>query len=372
MQYLSQSIIYPDPCRATRVLRRLQQCRPLIPYAEVQLLRQTLTMVAQKKGFLLHAGDCSEPFTDSTPKHLYPKLQLLEDLSQYLENHRKQPILRIGRFAGQYAKPRSQLKETQHGKTLPNYRGDLINDSLFTLKARTPDPLRLLQGYRCMRASVSHLSKYPSKQPFFTSHEALHLAYEKALSRQNSQKKWYNSGTHFPWLGVRTQQDPSYLQYLQTIANPIGLKIGPHTSPQTLLSLLRALNPQQALGKIVCITRLGHINVSHLLPPLIQAVQDAGLPVLWICDPMHGNTSQQAWQKVRYFNDIRSELEQSIQIHRQLESYLGGIHLEITPLAVVECLGGMPETPSPSISSPCLVDPQLNRQQAETLLQSCI
>jgi len=327
----------------------------------------------------------------------------------------------VGRFAGQYAKPRSSDSETKDGLTLPSFRGDLVNSVEFNAAAREPDPRRLLQAHahsamtmNFVRALVDggfadlHHPEYWNlswvqhspladefqrladslgravnfmetisgrragllkRVDFYTSHEALHLHYEQALTRRvPRQEGWFNLTTHFPWIGMRTADvDGAHVEYFKGIKNPIGIKVGPTASARHLQQLLEILNPQKEKGRIVLIHRMGAELLESKLPPLIKAVQDTGSPVLWVCDPMHGNTETTASGiKTRRFRNIMNETETAIELHHQLDSHLGGVHLELTGENVTECTGGARNLNEEDLQRAykSIVDPRLNYEQA--------
>jgi len=327
----------------------------------------------------------------------------------------------VGRFAGQYAKPRSAETETRNGVTLPSYRGNLINRPGFTEADRTPNPELLLKGYQCAALTLNfirglidggfadihhpefwnlefvnhaaHSAEYRrivdsigeamhfletlagrrldelNRSQFFTSHEGLHLDYEQAQTRQVPRRpKWYNLTTHFPWIGDRTRAlDGAHIEYFRGIANPIGVKVGPSMKPEELLELIRVLNPEDEPGRLTLIHRFGAGRIMQCLPPLVDAVRRAGKTVLWCCDPMHGNTiSLQCGLKTRSFDDIRQELHYAFDIHEQMGSILGGVHFELTGDNVTECLGGARNLSEADLTKAYLsdVDPRLNYEQA--------
>ncbi|MHC4421277.1 MAG: 3-deoxy-7-phosphoheptulonate synthase class II, partial [Planctomycetota bacterium] len=370
---------------------------------------------------LLQGGDCAESFEECASGIIASKLKILLQMSMVLVHGTRKPVIRVGRFAGQYAKPRSDDTETRGDTTLPSYRGDLINAAGFTAREREPDPLLLLRGYEraaltlnfirglidggfadlhhpeywdlgfvkhspraaeyqrmveslgeALRfletlagASVSDINRVD----FFTSHDALHLPYEQAQTRQVPRREgWYNLSTHLPWVGMRTADlDGAHVEYFRGIRNPIAIKIGPSMTPQWLRGLLDVLHPHDEPGRLTLTHRLGAEGVADHLPPLIEAVQASGKTVLWCCDPMHGNTDfTSSGLKTRNFDHILSEIEQSFEIHHRLGTYLGGVHFELTGENVTECIGGARGLTEADLSRAykTQVDPRLNYEQA--------
>ena len=363
-----QAPIYKDKAHLKAVLDTLGQKSPLVSIAPILQLKQTLALAGMGRAFILQGGDCAESFQNCRPAIIRTQLALMQQIVQILTPALNKPVIPIGRIAGQYAKPRSSEYETQGEITLPCYRGDLINASLFNAKAREPNPNLLLKGYASAEHTLRFIQKAQKKHPFYTSHEALHLHYEAALTRQHKNGLWYNLSTHLPWVGVRTTQPGSaQVEFLRGIDNPIGIKLGPNTTPDGLLDLLHTLNPKQKAGRILLITRLGAERVTHRLPQLIEAIQAHKLTVTWSCDPMHGNTElTKSGIKTRHVNNIWSELKQTLSIHHTHKSHLGGIHLEMTPELVTECLGGKngPTENDLEKAYKSLLDPRLNKTQA--------
>jgi 3-deoxy-7-phosphoheptulonate synthase len=416
-----QQPLYPSPETLAHVVSDISRMPPLVTHLEIDKLKSVIADAQQGNSFLLQGGDCAESFVDCYATNITNKLKILLQMSLILLHGMQKPIIRMGRVAGQYAKPRSADMETQNGITLPSYRGDLINEPAFTLESRTPNPYNMIKGYQFsaltlnyIRALVdggfadlhhpenwqldfakhsTHTDQYQAiadniqdtlrflftipgikssqleQIDFYTSHEALLLPYEQALTRcVHENDQWYNLSTHFPWIGMRTTElDGAHVEYMRGITNPIAIKLGPNMTPAWLLALLERLNPNNEPGKITLIHRMGYQVVMEKLPPLIQCVQRAGHKVLWSCDPMHGNTQTTANQyKTRRFEDILSELQQSFRIHHQLGSYLGGVHLELTGDNVTECTGGARGLTDADLhhayKSP--VDPRLNYEQA--------
>ncbi len=402
-------------------LRTLSTQPPLVTSWEILTLKNLLAEAAEGKRFLLQGGDCAESFADCNSGLISNRLKVMLQMSLVLVHGLRKPVLRVGRFAGQYAKPRSTDTETRDGVTLPSYRGDLINGPEFTAAARRADPARLLQGHACSAmtmnfvralidggfadlhhpeywdlAWVEHsplaaeyrrmvagiadsvrfmetLADQPiasfSRVDFYTSHEALLLHYEQALTRQvPRQWGWFNLSTHFPWIGMRTAAlDGAHVEYCRGIRNPIGLKLGPGVAPDALLHVIEALNPDDEPGRLTLIHRMGAGAIAQALPPLLQAVRASGRQVLWCCDPMHGNGETLAnGVKTRRFANIRSELEQAFDLHAAAGTRLGGVHLELTGEDVTECMGGARDITEADLARAykSTVDPRLNYEQA--------
>jgi len=416
-----QQVVYPSTEALQDVLMRLSKLPPLVTSWEVETLKSELAEAAEGKRFLLQGGDCSENLDDCQSPLIAAKLKILLQMSLVLVYGCKKPVTRVGRFAGQFAKPRSSDTETRDGVTLPSYRGDLINRSAFSETDRTPDPELLLRGYEragltlnFIRALVEggfadlHHPEYwelgfvghspqadryhriveaignaitlleniarvkvaeLSRVHFFTSHEGLHLPYEESQTRQVPRREgWYNLNTHFPWIGDRTRDlDGAHVEYFRGIVNPIGVKVGPSMSPDELVQLTHILNPDNEPGRLTLIHRFGAGNIAEHLPPLIRAVQHQKRKVLWCCDPMHGNTMTTAdGIKTRSFDAILDELEQAFTIHEQAGSILGGVHFELTGENVTECIGGARGLNEADLKTAykSAVDPRLNYEQA--------
>ena len=412
---------YPDIGELERVLAELRQLPPLVVSWEIVELRQQLAEAAAGARFVLQGGDCAERFNDCKPLRITNSLKLLLQMSLVMVVGAQRPVIRIGRFAGQYAKPRSANEETRDGATLPSYRGDIINRPAFTAQARTPDPSLLLRGYEraaltlnFIRALIKggfadlHHPEYfdmewmqhsplapeytrivetireslvfmesilgvrageTDRIDFYTAHEALHLGYESAQTRRVPRRPGYfNLSTHFPWVGLRTNQpEGAHIEYLRGIENPIGVKVGGRPSRDTVARWLDALDPQRQPGRLTFIHRYGAKRIAEELPPLIDIVRAEGGTVLWICDAMHGNTQTTAsGVKTRNFEDICSEVEQAFDIHAAKGQKLGGVHVEITGENVTECIGGSrgPNEQDLSRAYESEVDPRLNGEQA--------
>jgi len=416
-----QQPVYPDAARLEEVLRELATLPPLVTSWEIERLKAQLAEAARGERFLLQGGDCAESFEDCRSDVIANKLKILLQMSLVLVHGARRRVIRVGRFAGQYAKPRSEDMETRGDVSLPAYRGDLINRAPYTAADRIPDPALLLRGYEragltinfirslieggfadlhhpeywdlawvkhsphaeeyhrrvaAIRDSLHFLESLRGQQvpemtrvDYFTSHEALHLLYEQAQTRRVPHRTgWYNLSTHFPWLGMRTAQlGGAHVEYLRGIANPMAVKVGPAMTADMLLELAEVLDPHREPGRLTLIHRFGHQKVAAGLPPLIEAVRREGRTVLWVCDPMHGNTEAIAnGLKTRRFDHILAELEQAFAIHEDMGSYLGGVHFELTGEDVTECVGGARGLTEKDLRRAyrSQVDPRLNYEQA--------
>jgi 3-deoxy-7-phosphoheptulonate synthase len=412
---------YPDSAALERVLGELSQLPPLVTSWEILHLREQLAEAAAGRRFVLQAGDCAERLVDCRAIRITNAIKVLLQMSLVLVVGAKKPVTRIGRFAGQYAKPRSAHDETRDGVTLPSYRGDIINRPEFTLEGRTPDPQLLLRGYEraaltlnFVRALVKggfadlHHPEYfdldwvehssmadeyhamartisdslvfmenvlgvrageSDRIDFFTSHEALHLGYEEAQTRRVPRRPgFFNLSTHFPWIGLRTNQpDGAHMEYIRGIENPIGIKVGASTTREHLARWIEIIDPMRKPGRLTLIHRFGASRIADGLPRLIEDVRMEGGQVLWICDPMHGNTqATSTGVKTRNFEDIRSEVEQAFDIHRVYGQHLGGIHIELTGENVTECIGGARGQSEEDLARAyeSEVDPRLNYEQS--------
>ena len=412
---------YADPAELDRVVDEMSKLPPLVSSWEVENLKTLLAEAADGRRFLLQGGDCAESFDECTSDVIANKLKILLQMSLVLVHSSKKRVIRVGRFGGQYAKPRSQDMEEIDGVRLPTYRGDLVNRLPFTEECRRPDPWRMLKGYEkaaltlnFIRALIDggfadlHHPEYwdlafvehspdaveyqkmvasigdslhfmetlagsqvedLTRVDFFASHEGLVLPYEQAQTRQVPRREgWYNLSTHMPWIGMRTATlGGAHVEHFRGIRNPIGIKIGAGMSREVLIGLLDALDPGREPGRITLIHRFGVKDIALALPPLIEAVHGAGRKVLWCCDPMHGNTQKTAsGVKTRRFDDILSELEWAFDIHASHSSYLGGVHFELTGEDVTECVGGARGLSEIDLSRAyrSQVDPRLNYEQA--------
>lgn len=386
---------YPDTGELQKAYEELRALPPLITSWEVEALKAKLADVAAGKAFLLQGGDCAETFDACRSPKIVNMLKVMLQMSFILVHEMGTPVVRLGRIAGQYAKPRSRDFEEVNGVKMLNYRGDLINSFEPNAEARQPDPSRLIRAYEKAALTLNFLRaladegfadlQHPEqweldfmrnneyykdyeamvnsihkainfmetitpntfntlhKVDIYTSHEALNLYYDSAQTRKVPRKAgWFNLSGHLVWLGNRTQQiDGAHAEYLRGIRNPVGIKVGPPFDVDNTLKLIEKINPSHEAGKIVLITRMGVDHVEKELPGFIRAIKQNGHPVVWSCDPMHGNTFSAGNQlKTRSFNDILQEIRATFGVHRTEGSYLGGVHLELTGDNVTECVGG--------------------------------
>lgn len=412
---------YSDPVKLERAVAALGRLPPLVVSWEIEALRERLARAQRGEQFLLQGGDCAESFEDCESDKIAKRLKILLQMSLVLLQGLKKPVIRVGRFAGQYAKPRSADTETRDGVTLPCYRGDNVNRPDFTAADREPDPDLLLRGYEraaltlnFVRALIDggfadlHHPEYwdlgflrharlrdayqkivdsiaesleffesmsgqrvhaASREDFYTSHEGLHLLFEQSQTRYiERQRRWYNLSTHMPWVGMRTATlDGAHVEYFRGIANPIGVKVGAAMDAEWLQELVQVLNPQNIPGRLTLIHRFGVREIERRLPEMIATVRATGSQVLWVCDPMHGNTETTTGGiKTRRFENILTEVEASFRIHAECGSMLGGVHIELTGEDVTECIGGARGLAEADLAraykSP--VDPRLNGEQA--------
>ncbi len=414
---------YPDAGALAAVEERLAHSLPLVFAGEIQTLRQQLAEVAAGRAFLLQGGDCAESFADHSEPAITDTFRVLLQMAVTLTFAAACPVVKVGRLAGQFAKPRSAATETRQGVTLPSYRGDIVNDLDFSPAARQPDPRRQLRAYAQSAATLNLLralaqggfadlhrvqqwnldflraspqgARYQDladrisetlafmracgldaatdpqvrQVSFYTAHEALLLGYEQALTRLDPHTgEWYDGSAHFLWIGERTRQlNGAHVEFMRGIANPIGLKVGPTVDPDALLRLLDALNPANQPGRLTLISRMGAERIEAALPPLIRATQREGRAVIWCCDPMHGNTQEtDAGYKTRSFVRILAELQRFFAIHRAEGGIPGGMHFELTGQDVTECLGGAQAITEQGLAdryhTQC--DPRLNASQS--------
>ncbi len=412
---------YPDAVELESCVDELKRLPPLVTSREILSLKQQLAEAQEGRAFLLQGGDCAENFAECSSDTIANRLKVLLQMSLVLVHGLKLPVVRVGRFAGQYAKPRSADSETRDGVSLPSYRGDIVNSPDFTEAARIPDPRRMIKAharsamtmnfvrslidggfadlhhpefwglgwvnqspnatdYQKMVSAIGDAVRFTeilvgrrmqslSRVAFYTSHEALLLPYEESQTRQVPRADgWFNLSTHFPWIGMRTAAlDGAHVEYFRGISNPVAVKVGPSVTPDALLRLIDALNPDDEPGRLGLIHRMGAAQIAEKLPPLLDAVRREGRRVLWICDPMHGNTeSTSNGYKTRRFKTIRDEIEQAFDLHAAAGTKLGGVHLELTGENVTECLGGARRLTEDDLGRDyrSTVDPRLNYEQS--------
>ena len=416
-----QQPTYPDRDHLERAVGELSKLPPIVTSWEVESLKEKLATAERGEAFLLQGGDCAENLADCTSDNIVQKLKILLQMSLVMLVGLKKPIIRVGRMAGQYAKPRSADMETRDGESLPSYRGDLINRSPFTAADRIPDPDLMLRGYeraaltlnfvrslidggfadlhhpenwdlefvgeselaheyqRLVQSVSDSLEFFETltgeplhrthRVEFWASHEGLHLPYEQAQTRYLPHRsRWYNLTTHYPWIGMRTADlAGAHVEYFRGIANPVAIKIGTGVTDEHLQGLIHLLDPNNEPGRLTFITRFGAKHVDEHLPRVIRAVRATGSRVLWVCDPMHGNTESTAeGYKTRRFDNILAELQAAVRIHEENGSVLGGVHLELTGENVTECIGGARGLKESDLARAykSQVDPRLNYEQA--------
>jgi 3-deoxy-7-phosphoheptulonate synthase len=413
---------YPDQKALEQVEKQLASFPPLVFAGEARALKRALATVASGDAFLLQGGDCAESFAEHRADNIRDFFRVFLQMSVVLTFAAASPVVKVGRVAGQFAKPRSSPMEKQDGKELPSYRGDIVNGPEFTEEARIPDPKRQLEAYRQSAATLNLLRAFstggyanisnahqwmlgfvkdspqsdryealatrltetlefmracgidPEVHPemrttdFYTSHEALLLGYEQAMTRVDSTSgDWYDTSGHMVWIGDRTRQpDHAHVEFCRGIKNPIGIKTGPSTTPEGLLKLLEILDPEHEDGRITLIARFGAGKVNEHLPRLIRAVKQDGRKVVWSCDPMHGNTISAGGYKTRPFDLILQEVREFFAVHAAEGTHAGGIHLEMTGQNVTECTGGARAISDTDLKdryhTHC--DPRLNAEQA--------
>ena len=415
--------VYPDEARLSDATARLSNFPPLVFAGEARNLTTDLARVADGEAFLLQGGDCAESFAEFHPNNIRDTFRVILQMAVVMTFASKLPVVKLGRMAGQFAKPRSAPTETIDGVELPSYRGDNVNDIAFTPESRIPDPERMVRAYAQSAATLNLLrafaqggyanlhqvhrwthdfmgrspwaQKYAetadrigealdfmeacgispdtvpqlSQTTFYTSHEALLLPFEQALTRQDSLTgDWYDTSAHFLWIGDRTRFEGSaHVEFLRGIGNPIGIKCGPSLESDALLRMLDTLNPGRVAGRMTLITRYGHDKIEAHLPRLVRAVTREGHPVIWSCDPMHGNVVKAAnGYKTRPFDRILAEVRGFFAVHRAEGTHAGGIHAEMTGQNVTECTGGAIDVTEQSLAdryhTHC--DPRLNAGQS--------
>lgn len=420
---VAQMPSYVDAKALASVEEKLAGYPPLVFAGEARQLRKKLAEVCEGRAFLLQGGDCAEAFADFNPDTIRDTLRVLLQMAVVLTYGAALPVVKVGRMAGQFAKPRSSDIEAQDGVELPSYRGDIINDMAFTEEARSPDPNRQLQAYAQAASSLNLLRAFTQggyasltrvhswnlgfveqspqgerykdmaeriteavafmrasgvsdetnpdvrRTTLYTSHEALLLGYEEAMTRIDSTSgRWYDTSAHMVWIGERTRDlDGAHVEFCRGVANPIGVKAGPNMTGDDLLRLCEVLNPTNKPGKLTVISRMGQEALQEGLPPLIRAVERAGQKVVWTCDPMHGNTiKSESGYKTRPFDRIFGEVEAFLQVHRAEGTHAGGIHVEMTGQDVTECTGGAQEITAEDLRdryrTQC--DPRLNASQS--------
>ena len=416
---------WPDSGAHAAALQQLSSLPPLVFAGETRELTDRLADVAVGKAFLLQAGDCAESF-DTSADSIRDRLRVILQMAVVLTYYTGVPVVKVGRIAGQFAKPRSSDTETIDGLELPSFRGHIVNDVGFTAGERVADPERLLTAYNRAAATLNLLRAFtkggfadisrvhqwnrefvassPAGQryaviaeeieravrfmsacginsetltdlrqvDFYTSHEALLLDYEESLTRLDSlSNDWVDCSAHMLWIGERTRQlDGAHVAFLRGVANPLGCKIGPTATPDDVIALCEALNPDHVPGRLTLITRMGATKVVDSLPPLLSAVAAAGYPVVWVCDPMHGNTfTADDGRKTRHFEDVLAEVSGFFAAHRFAGTHPGGVHLELTGDDVTECLGGGTELVTADLGSryETMCDPRLNGSQSVDL-----
>ncbi|MFL6856963.1 MAG: 3-deoxy-7-phosphoheptulonate synthase [Allosphingosinicella sp.] len=364
---------YPDGEALAAALREIAAYPPLVPAEEAHALRDALAEAQAGRAFLLQGGDCAESFAGFSPEAIRGTFALMEKMAARLADAAGVPVIRVGRIAGQFAKPRTRIAETREGVTLPMYRGDIVNCFAFDAEARRPDPQRLFHAYAQSAATLSHLRPLAAAAgtPFYASHEALLLGYEQALVRRDG-AGWYGGSAHLLWIGDRTRFPGSaHIELLRGLANPIAVKCGPGLEPDTLLHLLDALNPARRPGRITLIARLGADRVANRLPPLVRAAAGADHPVLWCCDPMHGNTERAAGgHKTRRLERIVAEAAGFFAAVRAEGAVPGGLHVEMTARDVTECVGGTVSEADIPARYESLCDPRLGPAQALALAEA--
>ena len=414
---------YPDAERLAAMESRLGKYPPLVFAGEARRLKAHLALAAEGRAFVLQGGDCAESFADFTANIIRDTFRVLLQMSVVLTFGASLPVVKMGRMAGQFAKPRSSDTETVNGVTLPSYRGDIVNGPEFTAEARTPDPARMEFGYFQSASTLNLLRAFSSggyadlhevhrwnldfversplaerykdlasridetlsfmaacgmtstttrdlrETDFYISHEALLLPYERALARVDSTTgDWYGCSAHFLWIGDRTRQvDGAHVEFLRGLQNPLGIKVGPTQDPDDLLRLLDILNPKNEAGRITLISRMGAEKVGMRLPPLVRAVERSGHKVVWLCDPMHGNTiSTGLMMKTRSFDSILGEVRGFFDIHAAEGTWAGGVHVEMTGQDVTECIGGAHRLSELDLKQryETFCDPRLNAEQS--------
>lgn len=416
---IKQQPQWPDADRVADVSRQISSLPPLVFAGEVDNLRDHLARAASGQAFLLQGGDCAETFAGATAEQIRNRIKTVLQMAVVLTYGASMPVVKMGRMAGQFAKPRSSDTETRGDVTLPAYRGDIVNGYDFTEGSRQADPGRLLQGYHTAASTLNLIRAFtqggfadlrevhswnkgfaqnPANQryermaaeidraikfmeaagadfdelkrvEFFTGHEGLLMDYERPMTRIDSRTDTpYNTSAHFLWIGERTRElDGAHVDYFSKIRNPIGVKLGPTTTPETALALIDKLDPEREPGRLTFITRMGAGRIRDALPPLLEAVRESGAQPLWVTDPMHGNgITTPTGYKTRRFDDVVDEVRGFFEAHRAVGTFPGGIHVELTGDDVTECLGGSEQIDEAALATryESLCDPRLNHMQS--------
>ncbi|WP_336502175.1 class II 3-deoxy-7-phosphoheptulonate synthase [Microbacterium paraoxydans] len=416
---IKQQPQWPDADRVADVSRQISTLPPLVFAGEVDNLRDRLARAASGQAFLLQGGDCAETFAGATAEQIRNRIKTVLQMAVVLTYGASMPVVKMGRMAGQFAKPRSSDTETRGEVTLPAYRGDIVNGYDFTEGSRQADPGRLLQGYHTAASTLNLIRAFtqggfadlrevhswnkgfaqnPANQryermaaeidraikfmeaagadfdelkrvEFFTGHEGLLMDYERPMTRIDSRTDTpYNTSAHFLWIGERTRElDGAHVDYFSKIRNPIGVKLGPTTTPETALALIDKLDPEREPGRLTFITRMGAGRIRDALPPLLEAVRESGAQPLWVTDPMHGNgITTPTGYKTRRFDDVVDEVRGFFEAHRAVGTFPGGIHVELTGDDVTECLGGSEQIDEAALATryESLCDPRLNHMQS--------
>lgn len=416
---IKQQPQWPDADRVADVSRQISSLPPLVFAGEVDNLRDRLARAASGQAFLLQGGDCAETFAGATAEQIRNRIKTVLQMAVVLTYGASMPVVKMGRMAGQFAKPRSSDTETRGDVTLPAYRGDIVNGYDFTEGSRQADPGRLLQGYHTAASTLNLIRAFtqggfadlrevhswnkgfaqnPANQryermaaeidraikfmeaagadfdelkrvEFFTGHEGLLMDYERPMTRIDSRTDTpYNTSAHFLWIGERTRElDGAHVDYFSKIRNPIGVKLGPTTTPETALALIDKLDPEREPGRLTFITRMGSGRIRDALPPLLEAVRESGAQPLWVTDPMHGNgITTPTGYKTRRFDDVVDEVRGFFEAHRAVGTFPGGIHVELTGDDVTECLGGSEQIDEAALATryESLCDPRLNHMQS--------
>ena len=359
---------YTDEAQVRAVEARLYGAAPVVQYADCARLRTAMAELAAGRGFLLQGGDCAESFDDPVAEQIAGIVGLFDAMAERLRRAVQGPLTEVARIAGQFAKPRSAQVETHDGVTHPAYRGDIVNSARFDEAARQADPQRMIRAHmQSVGTAASLAAARGTGAPIFTSHEALLLPYEEALTRCDAAGRWWATSGHMLWLGDRTRQiDGAHVEFLRGIENVVGVKCGPSLGPDELVRLVERLDPANRPGKLVLIGRFGARRIAEALPPLMRAIKAAGRAAVWTIDPMHGNTSTSGKRKVRRLPDILAEIDAFFSIARTESVHGGGIHLEMSALDVTECIGGRGPASIDELETNWLTacDPRLNRTQA--------